>query len=92
MLPNALHISGHFQKGLLPPYNNFQIQAMMPRHTSSFRLVILDSESKQRCGSSLLPSPCRSEDDEAVYTTVYDNVFFPPTKTTTNAQVRNFPM
>ena len=83
---------GILKKGFLPPHNNFQIQVMVPHHTSSFRLVILDSEYKQRCGSGLLSSPCRSEDDEAVYTTVYDNVFFPPTKTTTNAQVRNFPM
>ena len=41
MLSNVLHILGHFKKGLLPPYNNFQIQAMVPQHTSSFRLVIL---------------------------------------------------
>ena len=83
---------GILKKGFLPPHNNFQIQVMGPHHTSSFRLVILDSEYKQRCGSVLLSSSCRTEDDEAVYTTVYDNVFFPPTKTTTNAQVRNFPM
>ena len=85
---------GILKKGFSPPHTNFQIQVMVPHHTSSFRLVILDSEYKQRCGSGLLSSPCRTEDDEAVYlyTTVYDNVFFPPTKTTTNAQVRNFPM